>query len=204
LDEIRPLHWQTDTSVSNKSWGYIENDTFKSPEFVVHQLVDIVSKNGNLLLNIGPRSDGTIPDEVQHVLREVGAWLAVSGEAIYGTRAWTKFGEGPTKVAAGSFHDTDTVGYVAEDFRFTTKGSTLYAIELGWPANGEAVIRSLGTQAGGKVAAVSLLGSSEKISFEQGGDGLHVRVPAKAPGKFASTFRITFEDGKLPAAAAVK
>ena len=201
LDEIRPLHWQTDTSVSNKSWGYIENDTFKSPEFVVHQLVDIVSKNGNLLLNIGPRSDGTIPDEVQHVLREVGAWLAVNGDAIYGTRPWTKFGEGPTKVAGGSFHDTDTTSYTAEDFRFTTKGSTLYAIELGWPAGGEAVIHSLGTDVGGKVASVSLLGSNDKISFEQGSDGLHVRVPAQAPGKFASAFRITFEGGKLPAAA---
>ena len=201
LDDIRPLHWQTDTSVSNKSWGYIENDTFKSPEFVVHQLVDIVSKNGNLLLNIGPRSDGTIPDEVQHVLREVGAWLAVNGEAIYGTRPWTTFGEGPTKVAGGSFHDTDTSKYTAQDFRFTTKGSTLYAMELGWPTSGEAVIRVLGTQIGGKVDAISLLGSNEAISFQQLGDGLHIRVPAHGPGKFASAFRITFEGGKLPATA---
>ena len=84
LADIRPLYWQTDTSVSNKSWGYIKNDTFKSPQFVVQQLVDIVSKNGNLLLNIGPKSDGTIPDEVQQVLREVGSWLAVNGDAIYG------------------------------------------------------------------------------------------------------------------------
>src|SRR4030095_6143220 len=76
---IRPRTWQTDTSISNKSWGYIKDDTFKSPEFVVHQLIDIVSKNGNLLLNIGPRSDGTIPDEVQQVLLDVGAWLNVNG-----------------------------------------------------------------------------------------------------------------------------
>src|SRR5271168_251857 len=108
LGEIRPLYWQTDTSVSNKSWGYIKDDTFKSPEFIVHQLIDIVSKNGNLLLNIGPRSDGTIPQEVQEVLLDVGYWLKVNGEAIYGTRAWTTYGEGPTKVAGGSFHDTDT------------------------------------------------------------------------------------------------
>ena len=86
LDDISTAYWQTDTSISNKSWGYIEHDTFKTPEFIVHQLVDIVSKNGNLLLNIGPRSDGTIPDEVQHVLLDVGAWLKVNGEAIYGTR----------------------------------------------------------------------------------------------------------------------
>ena len=107
LSDIRPLSWQTDTSVSNKSWGYIKDDTFKSPEFVVHQLIDIVSKNGNLLLNIGPRSDGTIPEEVQQVLLDIGAWLDVNGDAIYGTRPWRIYGEGPTKVAAGSFHDTD-------------------------------------------------------------------------------------------------
>ncbi len=84
--------------MSNKSWGYIENDTFKTPEFIVHQLVDVVSKNGNLLMNIGPRSDGTIPDEVQQVLRDVGSWLKVNGDAIYGTRPWKTFGEGPTQV----------------------------------------------------------------------------------------------------------
>jgi alpha-L-fucosidase len=144
LAGIRPQYWQTDTSISNKSWGYIENDTFKSPEFVVQQLVDIVSKNGNLLMNIGPRSDGTIPDQVQQVLRDVGSWLKVNGEAIYGTRAWTSFGEGPTKVAEGSFHDTDNRPYTAEDFRFTTKGDALYAIELAWPSKPEAVIHSVG------------------------------------------------------------
>jgi alpha-L-fucosidase len=103
-------------------------------------------------------------------------------------------------VAGGSFHDTDTVNYTAEDFRFTTKGSSLYAIELGWPAGGEAVIRSLGTGVGGKVESVSLLGSSEKMSFEQRADGLHLRVPAQAParGKIAVAYRITFEGGKLP------
>ena len=126
--------WQTDTSVSNKSWGYIEHDTFKTPAFIVHQLADVVSKNGNLLLNIGPRADGTIPDEVQQVLRAVGGWLKVNGDAIYGTRPWKIYGEGPTKVAAGSFHDTKTQEYTAEDFRFTTKGNDLYAIEMGWPS----------------------------------------------------------------------
>ena len=148
LGDTRALHWQTDTSVSNKSWGYIKDDTFKSPEFVVHQLIDIVSKNGNLLLNIGPRSDGTIPEEVQQVLLDVGTWLNVNGDAIYGTRPWRTYGEGPTKVAAGSFHDTDTAHYTAEDFRFTTKDHALYAIGLAWPTNGEAVIRSLAAHSG--------------------------------------------------------
>jgi len=193
LGDIRPLYWQTDTSVSNKSWGYIKDDTFKSPEFVVHQLIDIVSKNGNLLLNIGPRSDGTIPEEVQQVLLDVGAWLNVNGDAIYGTRPWRIYGEGPTKVAAGSFHDTDTTRYTAEDFRFTTKGNVLYAIGLGWPTDGEAIIHSLASTAGTEhVRSVSLLGSDAKLQFDQRTDGLHVRMPAQAPAKYAYALRMTF------------
>ena len=193
LGDIRPLAWQTDTSVSNKSWGYINNDTFKSPEFVVDQLIDIVSKNGNLLLNIGPRSDGVIPEEVQHVLLDVGAWLNVNGEAIYGTRPWRVYGEGPTKVAAGSFHDTDTAHYTAEDFRFTTKGDVLYAIGLAWPENGEAVIRSLVPTAGSnRVRTVALLGVAGTVQFEQHPDGLHVKLPAHSPSKYAYALRVTF------------
>ena len=194
LGDIRPLYWQTDTSVSNKSWGYIKDDTFKSPEFVVHQLIDIVSKNGNLLLNFGPRSDGTIPEEVQQVLLSVGAWLSVNGEAIYGTRPWRIYGEGPTKVAAGSFHDTDTANYTAEDFRFTAKGDVLFAIGLAWPASGEAVIRSLATTAGSEaVQAVSLLGSDRKLQFEQRADGLHVQLPEQPPGRYAYVLRVSFD-----------
>ena len=194
LGDIRPLYWQTDTSVSNKSWGYIKDDTFKLPEFVVHQLIDIVSKNGNLLLNIGPRSDGTIPEEVQQVLLDVGAWLNVNGESIYGTRPWRIYGEGPTKVAAGSFHDTDTTRYTAEDFRFTTKGDVLYAIGLGWPTNGEAVIHSLASAVGNEhVRSVILVGSEAKLQFEQRADGLRVRLPDQAPGKYAYALRIMFD-----------
>ena len=193
LSDTRPLYWQTDTSVSNKSWGYIKDDTFKSPQFVVDQLVDIVSKNGNLLLNIGPRSDGTIPEEVQHVLLEVGAWLKLNGDAIYGTRPWKIYGEGPTKVTAGAFHDTDTAEYTAADIRFTTKGNSLYAIELAWPSSGEAVIRSLATTLGTqKISSVALLGSDAKLEFHQQSDGLHIKLPAQAPGKYAYVFRIAF------------
>jgi len=193
LDDTRALHWQTDTSVSNKSWGYIKDDTFKSPEFVVHQLIDVVSKNGNLLLNIGPRSDGTIPEEVQQVLLGVGSWLNVHGDAIYGTRPWRTYGEGPTKVAAGSFHDTDTAHYTPEDFRFTTKADALYVIGLAWPANGEAVIRSLAATVGSQsVQTVSLLGSDAKPKFQQRPDGLHVALPAQPPTKYAYALRLTF------------
>ena len=193
LDDTRTLHWQTDTSVSNKSWGYIKDDSFKSPEFVVHQLIDIVSKNGNLLLNIGPRSDGTIPEEVQQVLLEAGSWLNVNGDAIYGTRPWRTYGEGPTKVAAGSFHDTDTAHYTPEDFRFTTKADALYVIGLEWPANGEAVIRSLAATVGSRsVQTVSLLGSDAKPKFQQRPDGLHVVLPGQPPTKYAYVLRLTF------------
>ncbi len=194
LAAIRPQYWQTDTSISDNSWGYIENDTFKTPTFVVHQLIDIVSKNGNLLINIGPRADGTIPDQVQHVLLDIGAWLDVNGEAIYGTRPWRTYGEGPTQVEAGQFHDTDTKPYTPEDFRFTTKGDTLYAIELGWPKNGEAVIHTLATQLGAeKVRSVALLGSKTKVSFEQQADGLHLKLPAEPEGKIAYSFKVEFK-----------
>jgi len=200
LGEIRPAFWQTDTSVSNKSWGYIEHDTFKSPQFIVHQLADIVSKNGCLLLNTGPRSDGTIPDEVQKILREVGAWLAVNGDAIYGTRPWKTYGEGPTRIAPGSFHDTDTAAFTAEDFRFTTKGNALNAIELGWPSGGEAVIHTLGSAAavlgsGAKIDSVALLGYQSALHFEQRADGLHIQLPAQAPENYAYVFRIVINGG---------
>ena len=193
LASTRTLYWQTDTSVSNKSWGYIEHDSFKTPEFVVHQLVDIVSKNGNLLMNIGPRSDGTIPDEVQAVLLNVGKWLKVNGDAVYGTRPWLVFGEGPTKVTGGQFHDTDTNKYTAEDFRFTAKGPVLYATEFAYPANGEAVIRSFakGAIAGQlQVTGVSMLGAEGPVAFEQREDGLHLKLPAMPPTEYATSFRI--------------
>lgn len=200
LSEIRPLYWQTDTSVSNKSWGYIDHDTFKTPAFIVHQLIDVVSKNGNLLMNIGPRSDGTIPDEVQQVLLDVGSWLKINGDAIYGTRPWKIYGEGPTKVAAGSFHDTETQAYTAEDFRFTTKGNDLFAIELAWPSGQEAVIRSLGTSelSEGHIQSVSLLGSDAKLTYQQGADGLHIQLPAKPAGDIAYAFRITLDRAAKP------
>lgn len=195
LSGLRSLYWQTDTSVSNQSWGYIEHDTFKSSEFIVHQLADIVSKNGNLLLNVGPRSDGTIPEQVQQVLLGVGDWLKINGEAIYGTRPWKIYGEGPTEVAAGSFHDTDTAAYTSSDFRFTTKPGVLYAIELGWPSDGEAVITSLGSHAvtGLKVESIRLLGSKDNLTFKLQPDGLHIYLPKYAPGNYAYAFRIAVD-----------
>jgi alpha-L-fucosidase len=195
LSGIRPLYWQTDTSISNKSWGYIENDNFKSAETIVHQLVDIVSKNGNLLVNVGPRSDGTIPEEVQAILRDIGAWLKVNGEAIYGTRAWSKYGEGPTAIVEGAFHDTDAKPFTAQDFRFTTKGNSLYAIELAWPESGEAVIHSLNEAAlsGQNIVSLSLLGQGSPLTYQLKFDGLHIQLPPQKAGKYAYSFKIEFQ-----------
>jgi len=195
LNGIRDRYWQTDTSVSNDSWGYINNDHFKTSEFMVHELIDVVSKNGNLLVNVGPRSDGTIPEEVQKVLLDIGSWLEINGEAIYGTRPWTSFGEGPTAIIEGAFHDTETTPFTEHDFRFTRQGDALYAIELAWPANGEAVIKSLGSGKLGEkqIISVSLLGLAGTLQFEQRGDGLHIRVPAKPLGKYAHCFKVVLD-----------
>jgi alpha-L-fucosidase len=127
--DIQPQFWQTCTSVSRNSWGYITNHVYKDTGEIVDELVDVVSKNGTMLLNIGPKADGTIPEREQEMLREIGAWLKINGEAIYGTRPWVKFGEGPTQAAAGSFTDKAAKpGFTSADLRFTTKGNTLYAI----------------------------------------------------------------------------
>jgi len=106
LKGIRPTLWQNDTSVSKNSWGYISHHDYKTPTSILHDLIDIVSKNGALLINVGPEADGTIPQPEQQILRDIGRWLSVNGEAIYVTRPWLTFGEGPTGVAKGSCTDT--------------------------------------------------------------------------------------------------
>lgn len=190
--DILPEHWQTDTPVTNDSWGYIKNDTYKTPETILWQLVDIVSKNGNLLLDVGPKPDGTITPEAEHVLRALGGWLRVNGESIYGTHPWKVYGEGPTQLVGGRFNDAKLKPYTSQDIRFTTKGSTLYATALGWPADGKFTIHALGSGSGVKVAHVALLGEQNAIHFEQTGDGLVLHVPAKAPaGLPAYSFKLT-------------
>ena len=187
LDKTRDQFWQTDTSVSEKSWGYIENDKFRTPGSIVSDLVDIVSKNGCLLLNIGPRADGTIPQEVEDILLAVGGWLKVNGEAIYGTRPWKVFGEGPTEVVGGAFKDTASKPFTGEDIRFTTKGTTLYAIALAWPENGRLLVKSV---ADVPVVSVELLGSKEKLVWKRDAAGLAIQLPAGRPNDYAFVFRI--------------
>lgn len=189
LDAPRPLFWQTDTSISTESWGYIANDKFKSADSIVDDLVDIVSRNGALLLNIGPRPDGTIPEQAQRILLEIGKWLSVNGEAIYGTRPWKTWGEGPTKVVGGSFKDTSGAAFTAADIRFTAKGDTLYAIALAWPESGKVTIKSLAS--GPEVREVALLGSKAKLKWSRSADGLRIEMPVDRPGDYAYAFRIS-------------
>ena len=198
LDALRLLPWQTDTSISEKSWGYIENDNYRDSRSLVAELVDVVSKNGNLLLNVGPKADGTIPVQAQKTLLEMGKWLSANGEAIYGTRPWLMYGEGPTKVAKAGVMGTDAQTYTAQDIRFTTHGKTLYAIALGWPPDRKLLIHSLlpGTPyTSGQVCSVDLLGSSETVRWRQQQDGLAIELPAVKPNDLAYTLRIESANG---------
>jgi alpha-L-fucosidase len=190
LAEIRPFFWQTDTSISKNSWGYVSRQDYKTADAIVDDLVDIVSKNGALLLNIGPKPDGTIPEPEEKILLEIGRWLSVNGEAVYGTRPWKVYGEGPTPVVEGSFNDTKRAGFTAEDIRFTTKGDVLYAIALAWPENGRLVVGSL---AKGKadVTSVGLLGRAGKVEWKQEANGLVVTLPADKPCDHAFSLKIT-------------
>ncbi len=194
LAEIRPYTWQTDTSVSFKSWGYVEDEEWKSVTTLVHDLVDIVSKNGNLLLNVGPAPDGTIPEGAQERLRGLGYWLRVNGEAIYGTRPWERFGEGDTPVVVGHLTERQNVPFTAQDIRFTTRPGALYATLLGWP-RGEAVICSLGatSSVGGRVREVTLLGDGRPLHFTQGPDGLRVALPERRPCEHAWVLKLALK-----------
>jgi alpha-L-fucosidase len=182
LESIRPLFWQTDTSISRNSWCYIQDQDYKTSTTIIHDLIDIVSKNGTLLLNIGPRPDGTIPEAEAAVLLDIGRWLSLNGEAIYATRPWKVYGEGPTRIVEGPFQDTKRVPFTAKDIRFTTKGETLYTIVLGWPENGEVVIESLGLKSElypSDIQQIEMLGMGEAMRWSRGDGGLTVQLPLK-------------------------
>ncbi|CAN5248205.1 alpha-L-fucosidase [soil metagenome] len=192
LAGIRQLAWQTDDAIGNNSWGYAAGNTFKDAKYVITNLVDIVSKNGNLLLNIGPRSDGTITDEETQTLLGTGKWLEVNGEAIYGTRPWKLFGEGPTESASGSFADQKKP-FTAQDIRFTTKGDILYAIAMGVPA-ANTTIKALGVKAGNSaISSIELVGSTEKVSWSQQADALVIKPSKNYPSQHAVTYKISLK-----------
>ncbi len=198
-NEIEPLHWQTDTCLGN--WHYdrkiYERHGYKTTKTVIQTLADVVSKNGNLLLSVPVRGDGTIDDEEVQIVQGIADWMDVNRECIFDTRPWKVFGEGPASAGAKlreqGFNEGKGKPFTAEDFRFTVKSNTLYAIELGWPTNG-ASIKSLGKSANlldGKIRRLELLGSREKIKWQQTDDALVIAQPKNQPNGFAVVYEIT-------------
>jgi alpha-L-fucosidase len=194
-DAIEPLPWQTCTCIGDWHYnrGVFDNHQYKSAASVIHRLADIVSKNGNLLLSIPVRGNGTIDADERKFLDEMGAWMSRNGEAIHGTRPWRRFGEGPTRVAGGMFSEGQSQGFTAEDFRFTTKGGALYAIALGWPASGTLTITSLAQDsplAPGTIDRVGVLGSSAPLPVARTRKGLEVKLPEGLAGSIAVALKI--------------
>lgn len=196
-NEIEPLPWQTDTCIG--SWHYdrrvYDNNKYKSAQTVIHTLCDVVSKNGNLLLSVPVRGNGSIDEKERAIVEDVALWMQMNSEAIYGTRPWTTFGEGPATegvpVASGqnqNFNEGKGKAFTAGDIRFTTKQRTLYAILLGWPEERSTLIKSLAGK--GKVTAVRLLGHDKALAYTQNETGLRVVLPEQAPCKNAYVLKI--------------
>ncbi len=202
--KVMPYVWQCCTSISKHSWGYSEKDTYWPTDETVDTLVDVVSKNGVMFLNFGPRADGTIPDEFRLSMLELGQWLKINGEAIYSTRPFVEHGEGPTvktqenrqKIKANGFN------YTPEDIRFTRNkaNDTLYVFALDWPENEPFIkVKMLSKKRfdTSTIRAVSMVGSDEKLRWKQDGSGLSLELPKKKPSDFAHAFKIEFK-GKIP------
>ena len=194
VDKIWPRPWQTDTCIGD--WHYKRGVKYKTPKTVVDMLVDIVSRNGNLLLNFPLPASGALDFEELGVLAGITKWMSVNSEAIYATRPWKIFGEGPgTEASANksSFNERERKDLTAADVRFTTKGDTLYAFVMGWPEY-QAVIRPLATKTElrvGKIQNVELIGFNGKLEWTQDESALKILVPQQKPSDYAVVFKIT-------------
>lgn len=176
-----PVVWQNDTSVSKTAWCWVEGHDHKQVHEIIAELADVVARNGVLLLNVGPKPDGTIAETEQRILESIGAWLSRNGEAIYGTRPWTIPAEGPTETKVGSFVDGEAPRFTAADIRFTMRqeiaGDSVYAVLLGTPEDGIARIRALGSGAGlltREITEVEVLGNPTVSSWTRTPEGLEV------------------------------
>lgn len=183
FSDAKPYIWQTDTAVAKNSWCYTQGNDYKTSTQIIQDLTDIVSKNGRLLLNIGPMSDGTIPDEDRDILLGIGKWLKTNGEAIYGSRPWRKTAEGPTKITEGQFTDSAAKEFTSEDFRFTVNNGCIYAICLNMQGRDTVCIRSLAESSdankpefSGIITSVSVLGHDESPSWRRDKNGLTVNT----------------------------
>ncbi|MBC7889267.1 MAG: alpha-L-fucosidase [Ferruginibacter sp.] len=195
MDSIAAFPWQTDTSIGD--WFYREGQKYKSASEIIQMLVDIVSKNGNLLINIVQTPEGDIEADMIKTLDDIGKWTAINGEGIYGSRPWKVYGEGPSTVQKqekGQFAGVkDVRKYQPSDVRFTTKNGNLYAFLLEKPVT-DISLKTLGLSSAiaQKVKSVEMLGSTEKISWTQNNDALVITQPVNIAIKHVMGFKISF------------
>ena len=193
--ELKQKPWQTD--IGYDWWFYFkqEQENRMQTQDVIHTLIDIVSKNGNMLLNICQTADGEIRPYAYEFLDEMGDWMDINSEAIHGTRPWTKFGEGPMRIGGKEHKKHEVLKYTSEDFRFTTKGDALYAVLMAYPSdNKQVVITSLSEGEElwfGKIKKVELLGQKGKLKWKRTDQGLEVKLPENKPCKYAYVIKIT-------------